>query len=104
MYSMHSLNHSLEVSLREEIHSLPISIHSIPTSSRYSCQSDNVTSFAFPALIYPVYSYRTSEALCSAQISLPFPSAKTRALSAYRHSKRPLAPGNGNQAQSPHSY
>jgi hypothetical protein len=68
---MHSLNQFLEVSLREEIQSLPISIHSIPTASRYSYQSDSVTSFFFPALIYTVYSYRIPETLCSAQVSFP---------------------------------
>jgi hypothetical protein len=101
MYSMHSLNHFLEVSLRVEIHSLLISI---PAASRYPCRSDDMTSLAFPAIIYTVYSYCISEALCSAQVSFLFPSAKTRALSAHGRSKHPLAQDHGNQAQSPHSY
>jgi hypothetical protein len=72
MYSIHSLNHFLEVSLREGIHSLPISIHSISTASRYSYQSDNVPSLDFPALVYTVYSYCIFEALLSTSLlSLP---------------------------------
>jgi hypothetical protein len=71
MYSMHSLNHFLEVPLHEEIYNLPVSIHSIPTASRYLYQRDSVTSFFFPALIYTVYSYCISQALCSAEVSFP---------------------------------